>query len=115
MEEMRPACRLTRKGFRWFRSGHPWSYRDDLEAAAGVHGDIVRVSYDRYGPVVVLHARPRGSSGCSACSQRRRGARPALPALFLIASPREHPYSGCMYQRTTSRGGLIWHPWNESL
>ncbi len=41
-----PECRLTRKGFQWARSGHPWVYRDDLASAEGDHGDVVRVTFE---------------------------------------------------------------------
>jgi 23S rRNA (cytosine1962-C5)-methyltransferase len=41
---MNPTCELNEKGLRWYRTGHPWVYRDDLAAAAGDHGDIVRVT-----------------------------------------------------------------------
>ncbi len=43
---MLPECKLTRKGFQWARSGHPWVYRDDLEYVAGDNGDTVRVTYE---------------------------------------------------------------------
>jgi 23S rRNA (cytosine1962-C5)-methyltransferase len=40
------ACELTRKGFRWARTRHPWVYRDDLASASGSDGDIVRVLHE---------------------------------------------------------------------
>jgi len=39
-------CQLTRKGFQWARTGHPWVYRDDLQHAEGGSGDVVRVTYE---------------------------------------------------------------------
>ncbi len=42
-----PVVRLTAKGVRWRRRGHPWIYRDDLAAGAEpAAGDLVAV----YGP-----------------------------------------------------------------
>ena len=41
-----PECSLTRKGLQWARSGHPWVYRDDLAAASGEDGDVVRVTFE---------------------------------------------------------------------
>lgn len=39
-----PEVRLTAKGWRWQRTGHPWLYRDDLAAAPGLPGgELVRV------------------------------------------------------------------------
>lgn len=35
--------RLTPKGMRWFRRGHPWIYRDDLAGADAESGEIVRM------------------------------------------------------------------------
>ena len=40
------ACELTRKGFQWARTRHPWVYRDDLASASGSNGDIVRVLHE---------------------------------------------------------------------
>jgi 23S rRNA (cytosine1962-C5)-methyltransferase len=40
-----PEVRLTAKGLRWRRTGHPWIYRDDLETAPeAAAGDLVAVS-----------------------------------------------------------------------
>lgn len=41
-----PTCALTRKGFQWARTGHPWVYRDDLALAEGEPGDIVLVAFE---------------------------------------------------------------------
>jgi 23S rRNA (cytosine1962-C5)-methyltransferase len=39
-----PEVRLTPKGLRWHRTGHPWIYRDDLESGPeGLPGDLVAV------------------------------------------------------------------------
>ncbi|MBM4293965.1 MAG: class I SAM-dependent rRNA methyltransferase [Deltaproteobacteria bacterium] len=39
-----PAARLTAKGLRWRRTGHPWVYRDDLERDPGApSGSLVAV------------------------------------------------------------------------
>lgn len=39
-----PEVRLTPKGWRWQRTGHPWIYRDDLAALPQVQaGELVRV------------------------------------------------------------------------
>lgn len=45
-----PAVRITGKGLRWQRTGHPWLYRDDLAEPAAIaaelsnrHGDLVAV------------------------------------------------------------------------
>ena len=39
-----PEVRLTAKGWRWQRRGHPWIYRDDLAAAPALPGsELVRV------------------------------------------------------------------------
>jgi 23S rRNA (cytosine1962-C5)-methyltransferase len=43
---MVPECKLTRKGFQWARTGHPWVYRDDLDFVNGENGDAVRVTYE---------------------------------------------------------------------
>lgn len=40
-----PACQLTRKGYQWARSGHPWVYRDDIQSASGAHGEAVPVAF----------------------------------------------------------------------
>jgi 23S rRNA (cytosine1962-C5)-methyltransferase len=45
-DSLHHVCHLTKKGFQWFLSGHPWVYRDDVGVAAGEHGDIVRVHYE---------------------------------------------------------------------
>jgi 23S rRNA (cytosine1962-C5)-methyltransferase len=40
----RPVVRLTGKGWRWQRTGHPWVYRDDLEGRPDfVSGDLTAV------------------------------------------------------------------------
>lgn len=40
-----PEVRLTPKGLRWRRTGHPWIYRDDLDRVPeGLPGDLVAVS-----------------------------------------------------------------------
>jgi 23S rRNA (cytosine1962-C5)-methyltransferase len=44
MAHLLNACELTRKGSQWARTRHPWVYRDDVAAAAGEDGDIVRVT-----------------------------------------------------------------------
>src|SRR5262245_26044323 len=46
MEALRHACELTRKGWQWARTRHPWVYRDDVAAVAGQDGDVVRVVYE---------------------------------------------------------------------
>jgi 23S rRNA (cytosine1962-C5)-methyltransferase len=39
-----PEVRLTAKGWRWRRTGHPWVYRDDLAAPPSLPGgELVRV------------------------------------------------------------------------
>ncbi|MHB8069734.1 MAG: class I SAM-dependent rRNA methyltransferase [Desulfobaccales bacterium] len=39
-----PEVRLTAKGWRWQRTGHPWLYRDDLAVPPGLPGgELVRV------------------------------------------------------------------------
>ncbi|HZE21663.1 MAG TPA: hypothetical protein VE082_06390, partial [Desulfobaccales bacterium] len=40
-----PEVRLTAKGLRWRRSGHPWIYRNDLENVPDslLSGDLVPV------------------------------------------------------------------------
>ncbi len=41
---MRKEVKLTAKGERWVRTGHPWVYQDDLQApAADLAGEVVRV------------------------------------------------------------------------
>jgi len=40
------SCELSRKGFQWSRTGHPWVYRDGLATVDGAHGDILRVTYE---------------------------------------------------------------------
>ena len=40
-----PVVRLTPKGLRWRRTGHPWVYRNDLEDVAEIPaGDLVAVA-----------------------------------------------------------------------
>lgn len=40
-----PVVRLTPKGLRWYRTGHPWIYRDDLAADPGLpSGELVAVA-----------------------------------------------------------------------
>lgn len=44
MSAMAREVKLTAKGERWFRTGHPWVYRDDVEAVApDLAGEVVRV------------------------------------------------------------------------
>jgi 23S rRNA (cytosine1962-C5)-methyltransferase len=39
-----PVVRITSKGLRWYRTGHPWLYRDDLARDPGLAGgELVRV------------------------------------------------------------------------
>jgi 23S rRNA (cytosine1962-C5)-methyltransferase len=45
-EPLRHACQLSRKGYLWARTLHPWVYRDDLSSLSGEHGDIVRVLFE---------------------------------------------------------------------
>ena len=47
--------RLTAKGLRWRRTGHPWVYRNDLEGSPEIPpGDLVAVA----DPEAVFWARP---------------------------------------------------------
>ena len=40
-----PEVRLTPKGLRWLRTGHPWVYRNDLEAQPNLAaGELVTVA-----------------------------------------------------------------------
>jgi len=38
-----PVVRLSPKGWRWWLTGHPWVYRDDLAGGEAVAGDLVNV------------------------------------------------------------------------
>jgi 23S rRNA (cytosine1962-C5)-methyltransferase len=40
------SCHITRKGFHWARTGHPWIYRDDVAEVSGTHGEVVRVCHE---------------------------------------------------------------------
>ncbi len=57
-----PEVRLTAKGWRWQRTGHPWIYRDDLAAPPQLPGgELVRV--------LDHHGRFLGQAGYSAKSR----------------------------------------------
>jgi 23S rRNA (cytosine1962-C5)-methyltransferase len=40
------AAELTRKGYRWARTRHPWVYADDIASVSGANGDVVRVTFE---------------------------------------------------------------------